>query len=105
MALIRNLGKLTEMRLFENEVGDPNNELLEKVCTSLGNEDHLCKARIHPLFILHALKVYTQGQRLKGSYFIDYTNHERHWEPNERIKVALENAFYKTLKVYRYDSL
>ena len=101
MALIRNLGKLTEMELFKNEDDQPANELLEKVCNSLTNEEYLCNARIHPLFILRALKVYREGWKLKGSYMEDKI---RDWTPNQRILDALDDAFYKTLKVCQHNS-
>ena len=97
MALIRNLGNLTAMNLFVDEKGHNGSEYLDEVCATLKNRDHICKARIHPICILLALNVYHAGRRWKGSVSKEHS--KVHWEPNERIKEALENAFYLSLKV------
>jgi len=96
MALIRNLGNLTAMNLFVDEKGHNGSEYLDEVCATLKNRDHICKARIHPICILLALNVYCAGRRWKGSVSKEHS--KVHWEPNERIKEALENAFYLSLK-------
>jgi len=96
MALIRNLGNLTAMNLFVDEEGHNGSEYLDEVCDKLKNHDHICAARIHPICILLALNVYCAGRRWKGSVSKEHS--KVHWEPNERIKEALENAFYLSLK-------
>ena len=57
------------------------------VATRLSDVERLAKARIHPVQVLSALKVYSQGHGERGSLT---------WEPVPRIIDALDAAFYAT---------
>ena len=83
-ALIRNLGKMTSIQLFNYA------NVTQDVCSKLRNETILKKARIHPFNVLTALKIYLDGHGDKGRL---------RWEPNESIAEALEAAFYLSFKV------
>lgn len=61
-ALTRNLARLTA-----NGVLAPLCEEVAFVTQRLGNRDALRKARLHPLSLLNAWKVYTAGHGVKGS--------------------------------------
>ena len=99
MALIRNLGKITAMRLFENEDEHSGDDCLRNVCDQLRNEEKLCGARIHPICILIALKVYETGTKWKGSRGLRVGRYHRDWIPKPQIVEALNDAFFKTVKV------
>ena len=79
-AMIRNLGKMTSVGLitdWSNAEG--------KVVDALRSQDWLRKARVHPISILNALRVYEQGHGDKGSLT---------WSPSKRVLSALDEAFY-----------
>lgn len=78
-ATIRNLNKMTKIGLFENEAN------LRLVLDRLGSRDLLRKARIHPLKVLVALMMYSQGKGDKGSL---------EWTPNPKIVDALDQAYH-----------
>lgn len=79
-ALIRNLAKLTQVGVIA-----PFNRHATRIAAQLVNEEQLKKARIHPIAILSALKVYSQGHGEKGSL---------KWTPIPQIIEALDAAFY-----------
>lgn len=79
-ALIRNLGKMTNIGLLE-DLSDGENMVLEKL-----NKDALKRGRVHPLTILTALMTYQRGGGVRGSLT---------WNPSARVVEALEEAFYK----------
>jgi len=79
MAMIRNLGKMTDVGLLI-----PFSDEVNTVCEKL-NADYIKKSRVHPLSILTALRIYEQGQGMKGSL---------EWNPVTQIVDALDNAFY-----------
>lgn len=79
-AMIRNLGKMTAIGLLA-----PMSAAVTKVVTSLGDAKVLKKARIHPMAVLLAQKVYAQGHGDKGSL---------KWNPVSKIVDALDAAFY-----------
>jgi 60 kDa SS-A/Ro ribonucleoprotein len=79
-AMIRNLGKMTAVGILGP--GSPGQHL---VVEALTNQDRLKKARIHPIAILSAMKVYQQGTGVRGSLT---------WRPNRTIVDALDDAFY-----------
>ena len=81
-AMIRNLGKMTSLGLIQ-----PFSDAAKLVVNKLGDEKALKRARIHPLAVLIAQKVYAQGHGEKG----DLT-----WEPVSKIVDALDAAFYTT---------
>jgi 60 kDa SS-A/Ro ribonucleoprotein len=84
MAMVRNLGKMTAIGLVK-----PFSEAANLVIRKLGDEALLKRARIHPLAVLIAQKVYAQGRGEKGSLT---------WQPVPKIIDALDAAFYATFK-------
>lgn len=83
-ALVRNLGKMTSIGLVK-----PLSVASRKVQDMLGNVDVIHKARLHPLAILTALKIYQQGKGDKGSLT---------WTPDQQVVNALDAAFYLAFK-------
>lgn len=81
-ALIRNLGKMTSLGLIQ-----PFSEAAKLVVNKLGDKKVLQRARIHPLAVLIAQKVYAQGHSEKG---------DLKWQPLAKIVDALDAAFYAT---------
>ncbi|MFW5739184.1 MAG: TROVE domain-containing protein [Myxococcota bacterium] len=79
-ALIRNLAKMTEVGLFA-----PLSDAAVRAAAMLRDPKRLRGARVHPLALLNALKVYEQGHGFRGSL---------HWKPVREITDALEDAFY-----------
>ena len=79
-ALIRNLGKLTSIGTI-GTFKDANKTVLAKLADAEG----LRKARVHPMAILLALKVYEQGHGEKGKLA---------WTPQGKVVDALNDAFY-----------
>src|SRR5436190_17841497 len=83
-AMIRNLGKMTSIGLVE-----PFSKAAKLIVRKLGDETSLKRARIHPLAVLIAEKVYAQGKGEKGSLT---------WKPMVKIVDALDAAFYATFQ-------
>ncbi len=81
-AMIRNLGKMTSLGLIQ-----PFSDAAKLVVNKLSDEKALKGARIHPLAVLLAQKVYAQGHGEKGSLT---------WQPVSKIIDALDAAFYAT---------
>jgi 60 kDa SS-A/Ro ribonucleoprotein len=79
-AMIRNLAKMTNVGLLR-----PLSTEAKYVMDRLSDKDGLKKARVHPLQILTALRVYSQGRGDKGSL---------EWTPVPQITDALNDAFY-----------
>jgi 60 kDa SS-A/Ro ribonucleoprotein len=77
-ALVRNLGGMTSSGLLK-ELGDETASVIEK----LENREALKKARVHPMSLLLAYKVYGMGHGDRTS-----------WMPVPAITGALEKAFY-----------
>jgi hypothetical protein len=75
-ALLRNLGKLTQIGV----VAEKHREIVAR----LVNQAEVLKARIHPIKVLVASKVYTNGCGDSGSLT---------WTPNAYISVALTDLF------------
>ena len=80
-ALIRNLGKLTNIGALKEGMFDE----LEMVVNRLTDKEYVKKSRIHPMNALVAMKTYNQGKGLKGKLS---------WNPVRRITDALEETFY-----------
>lgn len=78
-AMIRNLAKMSAVGLLQ-----PLNGPTTKIVESLTHVDKIKKARLHPLALLGAWKVYAQGHGEKGSL---------RWTPIPQIVTALEDAF------------
>jgi 60 kDa SS-A/Ro ribonucleoprotein len=83
-ATIRQLGKLTAHGVLA-----PLSSEVDLVVARLSDEQALAKARIHPVQILLAQKVYESGHGVKGSLT---------WTPDRRILQAMEEAFYLSFK-------
>ena len=83
-AMIRNLGKMSAVGLLK-----PLSNASKKIVTALADEKMLQKSRIHPLQILVANKIYSQGHGDKGSL---------EWTTVSSILSALDAAFYKTFQ-------
>jgi 60 kDa SS-A/Ro ribonucleoprotein len=79
-AMIRNLGVMAKVGLLK-----PLSAAEQTVVDRLGNADLLRKARIHPIAILSALRVYARGRGVRG---------DGQWESTPRISDALNDAFY-----------
>lgn len=79
-ALVRNLGKMTSLGLFK-----PLSTRASLAAARLTDVGQIKKARLHPIALLSALKVYGQGHGEKGSL---------KWEPAREIVDALDAAFY-----------
>ena len=79
-ALLRNLGRLSAIGLL-GPLQNANNLVADR----LTNEDHLQKARIHPIAVLAALTTYEQGKGMRGKLL---------WTPVPRVVDALNAAFY-----------
>ena len=75
-ALLRNLGKLTQIGVAA--------EKHREIVMRLTNQTEVLKARIHPIKVLVASKVYTNGCGDSGSLT---------WTPNAYIGVALTDLF------------
>lgn len=79
-AMIRNLAKMTEVGLLK-----PLSGAIGTVTERLTNSERLKEARVHPIALLSALKVYAQGHGEKGKLT---------WSPIGQITDALDAAFY-----------
>jgi 60 kDa SS-A/Ro ribonucleoprotein len=83
-AMIRNLGKMTSLGLL-----GPFSDAKSKIVRKLRDETALKRARIHPLAILVAQKIYAQGHGDKGAL---------KWSPVAGVVDALDAAFYATFQ-------
>ena len=78
-ALIRKLGQLSSKGVTDSPA------LRTLIAGRLTDETLLQKGRIHPLTLLQAFKQYSIGHGERGSLS---------WEPDAKIKAALDDAFY-----------
>jgi 60 kDa SS-A/Ro ribonucleoprotein len=79
-AMIRNLGKMSAVGLVKGM-----SEASKLVCKKLDDKEQLRKARVHPIQLLSALRVYQQGHGEKGKLT---------WTPAAKVIDALDSAFY-----------
>jgi 60 kDa SS-A/Ro ribonucleoprotein len=79
-AMLRNLGTMSKVGLLV-----PGSEAAATVRDRLGDVDRLRRARVHPLAVLAALKVYAQGHGERGG---------NTWTPVAPVVDALDAAFY-----------
>lgn len=79
-ALIRNLATLTRVGVIK-----PLSENVKKVCEQITDEERLKKARVHPLQLLIASRIYEAGQGDRGKHT---------WEPIPQIVKSLDEAFH-----------
>jgi 60 kDa SS-A/Ro ribonucleoprotein len=89
-AMIRNLATMSRVGLIV-----PGSEAERLIVERLTNADVLRKARIHPLAVLSAMRVYGLGYSLKGRGAAALYNRvaEPEWNPSARILDALDKAF------------
>jgi 60 kDa SS-A/Ro ribonucleoprotein len=80
-AMIRNLGVMAKIGLLQ-----PLSAAEKTIVERLGNTHLLRKARVHPIALLSALRVYQQGKGIRGDGV---------WTPTGRVIDALDAAFYK----------
>jgi 60 kDa SS-A/Ro ribonucleoprotein len=83
-AMIRNLGKMTSIGLVQ-----PFSDAKRLIVRKLSDETVLKRARIHPLTVLVAQKIYAQGHGDKGAL---------KWSPVAAVIDALNEAFYATFQ-------
>jgi 60 kDa SS-A/Ro ribonucleoprotein len=83
-AMIRNLGKMTSLGLL-----GPFSDAKKLIVRKLRDETALKRARIHPLAVLVAQKIYAQGHGDKGAL---------KWSPVSAVVDALDEAFYATFQ-------
>jgi 60 kDa SS-A/Ro ribonucleoprotein len=79
-AMLRNLGVMSKVGLLK-----PNTDAARIVIDRLTDANRLKKARIHPIALLSALRVYAGGKGLRG---------KGEWTPVKRVIDALDDAFY-----------
>jgi 60 kDa SS-A/Ro ribonucleoprotein len=83
-AMIRNLGVMGKIGLL-TAMSAAEQTVVER----LDNADLLRKARVHPIAVLSALRVYAQGRGMRGDGI---------WTPTPRVIDALDAAFYKAFQ-------
>jgi 60 kDa SS-A/Ro ribonucleoprotein len=83
-AMIRNLGKMTAIGLLK-----PFSDAKRLIVRKLGDEKALSRARIHPLGVLVAQKIYALGRGDKGAL---------KWSPVSAVVDVLDEAFYATFQ-------
>jgi 60 kDa SS-A/Ro ribonucleoprotein len=79
-AMIRNLNKMTSLGLLTG-----TSTQKADVVARLNDPDLIKNSRIHPMQVLNAYKVYSQGKGIKGSLS---------WNPVQQVVDALDQAFY-----------
>lgn len=84
-AMIRNLGKMSNVGLLK-----PLGKASKSIVDRLGDREALKKARIHPISLLSALRIYQQGHGERGKLS---------WKPIAQICDALDEAFYLAFDV------
>lgn len=84
-ALLRNLGKMTAVGLLA-----PGSRATREVAAQLVDESRIRRARIHPIALLSALKVYEQGHGERARLRANALS----WTPAREIVDALDAAFY-----------
>jgi 60 kDa SS-A/Ro ribonucleoprotein len=82
--MIRNLGKMTNLGVLA-----PFSNAKRLIVGKLQDETVLKRARIHPLAVLVAQKIYAQGHGDKGAL---------KWSPVTAVVDALDEAFYATFQ-------
>lgn len=83
-ALTRNLARMTANGLIK-----PLSDASLLITKRLGDKEAIRKARLHPLSLLNAWKVYASGQGVKGNL---------KWTPDPAVLDALEEAFLSSFE-------
>jgi 60 kDa SS-A/Ro ribonucleoprotein len=84
-ALLRNLGKMTAIGLLS-----PMSDASRRVARQLTDAERLRAARVHPIAVLSALKVYEQGHGERARRRANALS----WTPVREVVDALNEAFY-----------
>ena len=84
-ALVRNLGKMTAIGLLS-----PGSAAARKVAAQLVDAERIARARVHPIALLSALRVYQQGHGERARLRANALS----WAPVREIADALDEAFY-----------
>jgi 60 kDa SS-A/Ro ribonucleoprotein len=89
-AMLRNLATMTRVGLLT-----PLSEAENTVVERLTDVQRLRRARIHPIAVLSALRVYALGYSLRGRT-LAYGRQagKPEWQPTQRVMDALDEAFY-----------
>lgn len=91
-AMIRNLGNMSR-----NGFLVPHSDAEKTVMERLTNADLLAKARVHPISVLSALRVYRLGYSLRGQSPYGYrqarVKKREKWTPTQGVMDALDTAF------------
>lgn len=93
-ALIRNLANLTR-----REVLKPLGDNVQEAVDTLTDQEHLQRARVHPIQVLNALKTYRDGSASSRGYGYTYRSSGPDYTPIEDIVDALDEAFYLAFDV------
>ena len=80
-AMIRNLGKMTEVGLIK-----PLSSASKFIVGRLEDVQELKRARVHPIQLLVAQSIYRAGRGLKST---------KEWQVDQNVGDALDGAFYK----------
>lgn len=94
MAMLRNLGNMTRAGLLTKR-----SQAVTTIVERLRDGERLRKARVHPIAVLNALRVYAGGRQLRGRLQPARWNGNAYeltppdWEPVPRILDALNDAF------------
>ena len=88
-ALIRNLGKMTSIGLVA-----PGSAAARKVAAQLVDAARIKSARVHPVALLSALKVYEQGHGERARLRANALS----WTPVREVVDALDEAFYRSFQ-------
>ena len=91
-ALIRSLGKMTAVGLLA-----PMSEASRKVAQKLTDAGRLERARVHPIALLSALRVYEQGHGERAQRRANALL----WSPDRQIVDAMNDAFYLAFKAVK----
>lgn len=100
-ALVRNLPRLANYGLL-GEMGNDVSRLIVDTLTGDNAAQNLVKARVHPIRLLSALRVYGRGytERMKyvkntwGNGGSQQMTRDMTWRVNGEVEQALESAFY-----------
>lgn len=85
MALIRNLAKITSLRMVDSNTSSVCKEIVKK----LTDQETILKSKIHPISIFIGFKNYSAGHGFRGSLS---------WNPNGNIVAALQDAMMLSMK-------
>lgn len=91
-AMIRNLASMSRVGLLT-----AHSDAERKVAERLTNANALRKARVHPIALLSALRVYAGGYSLRGTGRYP-ARREQEWTPTQKIIDALDTAFELAFK-------